>query len=275
MFEFNEKLYYNVSIMIKKISRSKKEKLKIIIGIVLIVVVLIGITIYAVLSSRNSPVETVIKKEPIIVTPQPTEKPIVPEDAIEVVEEEKVVLENLLPYYEKNEDMVGWIKLDNTFVDYPVVYSGDNEYYLTNNFDRQESKEGAIFLDFRCDIEDFSKTRNVILYGHRMKDDSMFKTLTNYRKERFFKENPTFRFDTIYEKNEWEIFSVYKTKIDFIYIKTDFASNEDWLEFIEKCQDLSYHENDIKLYSTDIVLTLSTCTERENERFVVMARLKG
>ena len=141
-------------------------------------------------------------------------------------------------------------------------------------FEKEISKEGAVFLDFRCDIEDFSKTRNIILYGHRMKDDTMFKSLINFKEREFFEENTTIKFDTIYEEYEWEIFSVFKTNIDFYYINTEFSTDKEWLDFMKKCQSLSLFERNVKFYPTDIILTLSTCTVKNDERLVVMARLK-
>jgi sortase B len=182
-------------------------------------------------------------------------------------------LEYLKPYYEENNDLVGWIKVNNTMVDYPVVYSGDNEYYLEHNFKKEKSKEGAIFLDFRCDIRDLSKTRNIILYGHRMKDDTMFKTLLNYEDSRFFFNNSIIKFDLLHKECEWEVFAVFKTPVDFYYIETYFENDVKWMNFIQECYAKSMHPKYVEFEDDDIVLTLSTCTTKKNERFVVMARL--
>ncbi|MCK5129404.1 MAG: class B sortase [Clostridiales bacterium] len=197
-------------------------------------------------------------------------------------------LDNLAPYYEINDQLVGWIKIDNTIINdqlvgwikidntiinYPVVSSGDNEFYLTNNFEKEEAEEGAIFLDFRCNIYDLRATRNIILYGHRMKDGSMFKGLIKYSDSRFFLDNPIIQFDLLNKKHNWEIFTVFKTDVDFYYIDTYFPTDKKWAQFINTCYMKSMHSKYIELDETDIVLTLSTCTAKPNERFVVMAKL--
>lgn len=210
---------------------------------------------------------------PMASTAEPIAEQSQPQELQEIDPVVYETLEYLKPYYEENNDLVGWIKVNNTKVDYPVVYSGDNEYYLKHNFKKEKSKEGAIFLDFRCDIRDLAKTRNTILYGHRMKDGTMFKTLLNYEDSKFFLENPTIKFDLLHKECEWEIFSVFKTPTEFYYIETNFDSDIEWLNFMTTCYGKSMHPKYVELKEDDIVLTLSTCTTKKNERFVVMARL--
>ncbi|MEX1308155.1 MAG: class B sortase [Eubacteriales bacterium] len=193
-----------------------------------------------------------------VVVPKPTKPPILP---------------NILPYYQQNPDTVGYIYIENTDVDYPVVYSGDNEFYLNYNFDKEAYEAGAIFLDFRCDIEDFGKTRNVIIYGHRMKDGTMFKSLTNYQNKTFFYDNPIIQFDTLYRELEWEVFAVFIAHTDFYYIDTYFPTDAKWMALLAECQSRSMYETDVTLVPSDIVLTLSTCSAIENKRLVVMAKL--
>ena len=261
--------------MKKKASRSEKEKNSKLFGLIglLITLGIMSFIIFTV-SPKSKEISDVVFKEAVIETSK-VEKITDSEYSDDSTQQElKDVIESLKPYLDRNSDTAGYINVPNSLVDYPIVYSGDNEYYLTHNFDKDESKEGAIFLDFRCDIEDFSKTRNIILYGHRMKDGSMFKSLTDYQKKDFYYANPIIRFDTIYEEHEWEIFTVFETYTDFYYIDTDFPTDEKWLSFLEKCHSLSTYETDITFYPTDIVLTLSTCTIRSDKRLVVMARLK-
>jgi sortase B len=215
--------------------------------------------------SESQPIET--KPEPTVVAQAEISK----EDASSL---EKIkMLEQLVPYYNINADTVGHIKIGETIIDYPVVYNGDNEYYIEHNFEKDESKEGAIFLDYRCDYNDFSKTKNNILYGHRMKDGSMFRSLFDYHDKDFFYENNIIRFDTLYHEYEWQVFSVFETHIDFYYIDTDFPTDEKWMAFLEKCHGLSIYDADVKFYPTDVILTLSTCTVKKDKRLVVMAKL--
>lgn len=172
-----------------------------------------------------------------------------------------------------NTDTIGHIKISNTVIDYPVVYSGDNTYYLEYDFDNLKSPYGAIFLDYRCDVYNLDKTRNIILYGHRMKDGTMFKPVVQYLKKSFLKRNNIIEFDTLTGKKSWEVFAAFETSIDFFYIQTEFASDEMWLAFINECQDKSLYKTDVVLSPSDIVLTLSTCSTDKDYRIVVMARL--
>ncbi len=187
--------------------------------------------------------------------------------------EAPVMLETVAAYYQENPDTVGHLRVPNTGIDYPVVYSGDNAFYLTHDFNKDSSEYGAIFLDFRCSLEDLSKTRNNIIYGHRMKDGSMFKPLTHYQNAQFFYDNRIIELDTRYEELHWEVFAVFIAHVDFYYIDTYFPTDEKWLSFLAECQSRSMFETDIELDAADIVLTLSTCAAKENQRLVVMARL--
>src|SRR5690625_3407980 len=96
----------------------------------------------------------------------------------------------------QNEDVVGWITIADTQVDYPILHSSDNIEYLTENYYGDESRAGSIFMDFRNDIT--SSDLNTIIYGHRMKDGSMFQQLKKFLEQDFFVEHRTFNNDTLY-----------------------------------------------------------------------------
>lgn len=181
--------------------------------------------------------------------------------------------QHISEYIEVNDETVGYIKIDDTVIDYPVVYSGDNEFYLNNNFNKQPSYTGAVFLDFRCDVYDMPSTRNIILYGHNNKDGTVFSGLVHYMGYNFFDEHRIVTFDTLAGEMQWEVFAVFETHIEFYYIDTLFETDRDWYNFITYCQDLSVHESDVVLKKDDIVLTLSTCAVGKDYRNVVMARL--
>src|SRR5690625_3646893 len=119
----------------------------------------------------------------------------------------------------QNSDVVGWITIGGTQIDYPILQSSNNEYYLTNNYNQADSRAGSIFLDYRNDVG--SSDLNTVVYGHRMKDGSMFQHLTKFLNKDFFEAHRTFEFDTLYDSYEAEIFAVYNTLTDFDYIKTD------------------------------------------------------
>lgn len=194
---------------------------------------------------------------------------IAPENSIHLT-----IQDNFLPLLEENEDTVGWVKIDTTQVDYPVVQSSDNLYYIDHDFHKEPAREGAIFLDNSCEIDDLFKQRHYVIYGHHMKDGSMFKALLKYKDAEYFHTNYLIEFDTLYGNYQWEVFSAYVTPTTFNYIDTTFLSDAAFLKFIRTCQGKSLHQNSIELKEDDVVLTLSTCCyDFEDARFVVQARL--
>lgn len=175
---------------------------------------------------------------------------------------------------EKNQDVVGWLKIDGTTIDYPVVQAEDNDYYLTRDVNKKKNAAGSIFMDFRSDIESILPYTNTIVYGHRMKDGSMFGELKKYESRWQFDNYRSIELDTLYESYEWEIFSVYITDTSLDYIQTEFSTTEDYLEFLQLLQEKSMHESDIELSEDDILLTLSTCSYAfDDARLAVHARL--
>jgi len=175
----------------------------------------------------------------------------------------------------ENDEVVGWITMDGTQIDYPVLQSDNNTDYLTKDYNDRVTRAGSIFLDFRNDIT--SENKNTVVYGHRMKDGSMFQHLTKYMDEDFLREHQTFEFDTLYDSYEAEIFSVYNTLTDFNYIQTDFSDKEKYGDLLKKMKNKSRFETDVKIDSDDEIITLSTCDYEldENEgRLVVHAKLK-
>jgi sortase B len=180
-------------------------------------------------------------------------------------------LEEFQPLIKLNSDIVGWIRVPNTRIDYPVVQTKDNEYYLSHSIEKKPSKSGSIFMDYRNNGN--GGDRNIILYGHHMKDGSMFKDLMKYKDSEFYREASRIQFSTLYEKAEWEIFSVYITSPDFDYIQTHFFDDEDFETFLEEIQGRSHYPTKVEVGKEDTILTLSTCTyEFQNARLVVHAK---
>lgn len=185
-----------------------------------------------------------------------------------------VVNSKFTGFLKTNPDTVGWITVGDTPIDYPVVQGDDNEHYLDYSFEGDKSKAGTIFLDYRCSIlSDFS--RHLILYGHHMKNGTMFKGIIRYKEEDFFLNHRVITFDTLYDDMQWEVFSAYITTVEDPYIRTSFESDSEWLAYIQGFQSKSkFPTPDVVLTADDIVLSLSTCTyEAGYDRFVVHARL--
>ena len=178
----------------------------------------------------------------------------------------------------ENPDTVGWIKCPNTMIDYVVVQppeNEDHEYYLYRDFYGNYDIYGTVFLDYRCSID----SKNMVLHGHHMQDGRMFANLKFYEDIDFYKKNPTITFNTIYEKADWKIISVFKTNTldyqgDFFnYLRGDFDSDYDFLNFIYQVRERSIIDCPVTANENDTLVTLSTCTYDFSEfRLVVVAR---
>lgn len=197
---------------------------------------------------------------------------------VDVESEEDAAPKVLLPFIEelqlKNPDVVGWIKLEETEIDYPIVQAEDNAYYLKRDWLGQDNSAGAIFMDYRNDPEGLEERKShTILYGHHRQDGSMFQNLMKYKEEAYFQENPTFEVTDQYGTHTFEIFSVYVTNIDFYFIETRFPKDEDFEGFLDSIIERRKFDTEVTVTAEDHLLTLSTCTyEYDDARFVVHAR---
>lgn len=242
------------------------------IAIIALIVIAVGFGVYygyTHIFKRSTPEQPVSIANTPDTTPQATPAASPSQEPIDLTTQDR-----FLSLLEQNPDTIGEIKIAGTAIDYPVVQGEDNVYYIDHSFDKEPAKEGAIFLDHHCQIHDLGKQRHLVLYGHHMKDGSMFKPLIHYKSAEFFHTNYLIEFNTLYGDYTWEIFSVYVTPTTFNYIDTTFLSDASFLKFARTCQDKSMHENLIELKEDDVILTLSTCCyDFENARFVVQARL--
>lgn len=187
------------------------------------------------------------------------------------------MLQGYYDAYVRNNDMVGWITVSGTKIDYPVMQRKDsNEYYLHKNFEREYSYSGLPFMDFQCDLT--LPSDNIIIYAHNMKDGSMFAALLDYEDKEFYESHKIISFDTNYSRGSYEVFAVFSVKIgakdEFKYYETtEFESEDEFKKYIKRAEDLSYYDTDAEVNAGDSILTLSTCSyNRSNERTVVMAK---
>ena len=178
--------------------------------------------------------------------------------------------------YALNSDVVGWIRIDGTKLDYPVMQTPDNpNYYLYRDFDGKDSARGCIYAREECDINEPSD--NITLYGHNMRDGSMFAAANAYVHKATWEENPLIFFDTLYEYHTYKIFAVFKTSANigegFTYHNMIDAQNkEDFDQFIAKCKDLSFYDTGITPQYGDKIICLSTCEYTlDNGRLVIAA----
>lgn len=186
---------------------------------------------------------------------------------------------NFAQLYQQNQDVKGWIEITGTQLRGPVVQSGDNDYYLHNNFMKQRNICGALFLDYRCRIEPQSLSKNTIIYGHYVNNGTMFGSLFGYKNLDYYKQNPVINFSTIYDAYQWKIFSVMivdsllERGDAFPYLTTQFANDESFMAWVEQVQRRSMYNTSVDVRADDDILTLSTCTyEFDDARLVVVAR---
>ncbi len=172
-----------------------------------------------------------------------------------------------------NPDIVGYLKVNNTNIDYPVVQGQDNQYYLRRNLYQEDDNNGWIYMDYRN--SDKILNDNTIIYGHNMYYSGvMFGTLHRALNSYWYTnpENLVIQFDTMYESMSWQIYSIYTIPKTSDYLRVSFKSPEDKMNYISMTKNRSITDFGIEVTSDDYLLTLSTCTG-DNERLVVHAKL--
>lgn len=188
------------------------------------------------------------------------------------------ILEQYQTLYNSNKRLIGWLKIDDTNIDYPVMQCDDNEFYLSHNFDSEEDKAGAIFLDCNCDV--LKKNDNMIIYGHHLTSGRMFSQLGDYEKQSFFEKHQYIQFDTIYEQRLYQVMFAFRSKVynedDVVFKYYQFInanSEEEFNSYMLEMNDKSFYETGVWAFYGDELLTLSTCDYHEdNGRFVVVAK---
>lgn len=192
--------------------------------------------------------------------------------------EPREVLDEYKNLLNKNKRLIGWVKIDDTNIDYPVMQTSDNEYYLEHNLNQEYDKNGSIFMDKDCDV--LKPSTNFIIYGHHMRSGQMFGTLDKYEKESYYEEHPYIQFDTIYEKGIYQIMYVFRSRVyseDEIVFKyyqfIDANSEQEFNSYMAEMEAMSLYDTGVTAEYGDQLLTLSTCDYQEkNGRFVVVAK---
>ena len=191
------------------------------------------------------------------------------EEAAETVssKEERIDFTSLK---EINEEAVGWIEIPGTEISYPVVHTTDNVYYLTHTFRRQENKSGAIFME-ASNAGDFSDLHTIV-YGHNMKNGSMFAGLKNYGKKNYYEAHPYIYLDQEDGTHCYQIFSCHEADVTDITYTIGYHSDDTYAAFLDELTASSLYNTDVSVGTNDSVLTLSTCTNKGAKRFVVHAK---
>ena len=171
---------------------------------------------------------------------------------------------------EKNSDTVGFIKVNGTNINYPVVQTSDNSFYLNHAFDKTLNNAGWIFADYRNDMVNFG--RNTIIYGHGRLNNTMFGSLKNILKSSWYdnKDNYIIKFSTPTENTLWQVFSVYSIKVESYYITTDFDNLDEYNTFLQTLKGRSQKNFNTSVNVNDKIITLSTCQDVAGSGRVVM-----
>ena len=170
---------------------------------------------------------------------------------------------------EQNNETVAWIKVNNTSVEYPVVMATNNSFYLNHSFDKSKNSAGWIFADYKNKFDNTDK--NIVIYGHNMRDDSMFGSLKNILNSDWYDndENTNITLYTENEKSIYKVFSIYKIESEDYYIKTEFSNDNEFEKFIETLKKRSIKNFNIDISKEDSILTLSTCANNNKYRVVL------
>lgn len=270
------------------------RNMKIIRGILLAVtiacLVLLGQAYYSSFQQRQQAkalkeMREMIEPEPLEIAQESAvpENGSVPEEAGEPVEElptepEEPLLEKYAALYEENHDLAGWLSIEGMVIDYPVMQCEDDEYYLHHDFYGNDSKYGCLYVRGVADVD--TPGTNFIIYGHNMKDGSMFGDLDLYRRESFYREHPIISFDTLYEERTYEVLAVFRSQVyhsgedAFRYYQFyEAQTQEEFAYFYENIKALALYDTGVTAEFGDTFLTLSTCAYHvEDGRFVVVAK---
>ena len=173
---------------------------------------------------------------------------------------------------EQNNETIAWLKVNNTNVEYPVVKGTNNSFYLNHSFDKSSNSAGWIFADCRNKFDNTDK--NIVIYGHNMRDGSMFGSMLNILNAKWY-ENEVNTNITLYTENEksiYKVFSVYKIENEDYYIKTEFKNGNEFEGFIKNLKKRSIKDFNVDVSKEDNILTLSTCANNNKYRVVLHAK---
>ncbi len=240
----------------KKKKKNKRKKLIIIVALLLIVfgtiLTLIALHYFNDNKSKETPIPVEVEK-----------KEVDPK------------YEKLKELNKKNSDVVGWISIKNTIVNYPVLHS-DDDYYLDHNYNKKYQREGSIFIDKHNNIDDI----NLIIHGHNMGNGKMFHTLINYKKESYYKKHKTIDYYTLDGHKKYQIVAVFLSQVYekdadvFKYYKFYGKKSEDYYNmYIKNVKELALYDTGVDAIYPTKLISLSTCEyTNENGRLVVVAK---
>ena len=273
--DYEKNLDLLVELELKK--REKRRKLLLIVASMVALVSLGYFGVYYFMSSRTTTdyeALAELKNQRTLINAKPQET-----FSVNLVDQ---TLPPILPeyqlLYEKNKRIIGWLNIGGTKIDYPVMQTVDNEYYLTHNFNQEKDNNGSLFLDYNCKV--YPRSTNMIIYGHHMKSGNMFGNLQKYAKESYGKEHQFITFDTLYEHATYQVMYVFYSKVydtdELVFKYYQFINANSAKEFdyyMSEMESLSLYDTGVKAKFGDKLLTLSTCDHSQTDgRFAVVAK---
>ena len=235
-------------------------KKSILITLIVFILILLGLNTYNLLNVSNrykqgtdayNSIKQIAKKETT-----DTKEPSVDFDALEKI----------------NPDVVGWLKMEDTVIDYPIVHGKDNDYYLDHIFDGTHYTFGTIFIDFRN--RPVFEDDITVIYGHAMLDGSMFKSLEQFESQSYADEHQEFSFETREHKYRLEPFAGKIVDAQIPFLELDFDSDEDYLKYLQGFIDTSTFKSNVKVTGSDKVVMMITCShDFEEARYVLLSKV--
>ena len=179
----------------------------------------------------------------------------------------------------ENADIKGWIRIEDTNINYPLLQSDNNTYYLTHNYKKEQSNYGSIFINSNCDIKD--DNANVIIYGHDLKNGQMFQNLLKYESKSFYEQHPIIQIATDENEKQYEIICTFKSRVFYqneknvfrFYQYYNFDNEDKYSEYINNCKKIQLYDTGKTATYGEQLITLITCEySQENGRMVVVAK---
>lgn len=250
-----------------------------IISFFLLIVIFSGVMIYSHFKEANEQEELYESLAQIVEKTKTSPETEAPMPTTPPEGNELVMLPEYAELYEQNNDLIGWICIEDTKINYPVMQSLDEpNFYLKHGFDKEYTDYGCPYMSESCDVN--KPSDNLIVYGHHMKNGTMFSDLEKFKSKEFWEEHKTFRFDTLYVKQTYEVIAVFKTAVytgsenEFKYYQfVDAAVQEQFDGYIQRAKEKAFYDTGVSAEYGDKLITLSTCEySGQNSRLVVVAK---
>lgn len=241
----------------RKMKLNKRKLVLLIVRIILLCIFIFYFTkiiLYVKDNNKNRNIQDKIKKEYVIETKDDTNNYNIDFNALKKI----------------NSDIVAYLKVNGTNIDYVVVRGKDNDYYLNHNFEKKYNVSGWIFADYKNNFD--GRDKNIVIYGHNTKDGSMFGTLKNIFKKKWYDNEENLKLTLVTEKETsiYKVFSTYEIEPENYYIKTIFDNDFD--EFIKTIKSRTTHNYNVNVTNDDSIITLSSCTNGGKKRLVLHAK---